>query len=85
MFTSRHITLIALLLQAVPAAAASDAADEMTKADMRHRLAACGAEWQKMKRSGAEGTLIWREFSKSCLARTKRPTTPRNENASPIR
>jgi hypothetical protein len=69
------------------------ATDEMTKAQARERLSACGTEWQKMKRSGSEGSLIWREFSKTCMARKSQDATqsipktkpPRNENASQAR
>jgi hypothetical protein len=47
-----------------------------------------------MKRSGTEGSLIWREFSKACMSRVtpakgkvdKAGSAPRtNENASPVR
>jgi hypothetical protein len=45
------------------------ATDVMSKAQAREKLAACGAEWQRMKRAGADGSLIWREFSKTCMSR----------------
>ena len=68
------------------------ATEQMTKAQARERLAACGTQWQQMKRSGADGSLIGREFSQICMARPvsapEAPMTsakPRNENASPAR
>ncbi|MDB5594530.1 MAG: hypothetical protein JWM36_1491 [Hyphomicrobiales bacterium] len=41
----------------------------LSKADMRRRLSHCGSEWQKMKRSGADAGLIWRDFSALCIQR----------------
>jgi hypothetical protein len=82
---------IATLLMISPACAETPVAtDVMTKAQVRERLAACGTEWQRMKRNGTDGSLIWREFSKTCMSRitpaTKSRTAPRtNENASPVR
>ncbi|MDB5640953.1 MAG: hypothetical protein JWN07_270 [Hyphomicrobiales bacterium] len=86
---------IAALLTISPALAETPVATEqMTKAQARERLAACGTQWQQMKRSGSEGSLIWREFSKTCMARAANPPANatvrtnaggRNENASPAR
>ena len=82
---------IAALLTISPASAETPVAtDVLTKAQVRERLAACGTEWQQMKRNGTEGSLIWREFSKLCMARVaparKAGSAPRtNENASPVR
>jgi hypothetical protein len=45
------------------------ASSPLSKADMRRRLSHCGAEWQKMKRSGADAGLIWRDFSALCIQR----------------
>ncbi len=64
---------------------------QMTKAQTRERLSDCATQWQQMKRSGSDGTMIWREFSSMCMARPAHapgaPTrnTTRNENASPAR
>jgi hypothetical protein len=88
-----HLACAALLTISPAMAETPVATDEMTKAQARERLSACGTEWQQMKRSGGEGALIWREFSKSCMARKSRDSTqsipkikpPRNENASQAR
>jgi len=64
------ILAIMTLVTLSPGRAETPTADDhMTKAQARERLAACGTEWQQMKRNGAEGSLIWREFSKTCMAR----------------
>jgi hypothetical protein len=82
---------IAALLMISPACAETPVAtDVMTKAQVREHLAACGTEWQRMKRNGTDGSMIWREFSKACMSRVtpidKAGSAPRpNENASPVR
>jgi hypothetical protein len=35
----------------------------------RERMHACGAEWQKMKKSGAAADKTWRDFATVCLAK----------------
>src|SRR3954447_1860451 len=67
----RSPTLAVLtLLSIAPAHATMPVADDhMTKAQARERLAACGAEWQQMKRNGTDGAQIWRDFSATCMAR----------------
>ena len=68
--------IIAILLAALPARAEVPTATEMmSKAAMRERLAACATEWQAMKRAGADAGLIWREYSKSCMARRSKQTS----------
>lgn len=88
------LATIALLMISPACAETPVATDVMTKAQVRERLAACGTEWQQMKRSGTDGSLIWREFSKACMSRItpavgksdKANSGPRrNENASPVR
>lgn len=67
-----HLSL--MLLAAAPAAAqtpAASGAEHLSRVENRRRLAACATEWQKMKRAGTDGSLIWREFSAACLARRK--------------
>ncbi|MDB5543596.1 MAG: hypothetical protein JWO64_745 [Hyphomicrobiales bacterium] len=94
MFRFPPIVTAALLMLSPACAETPVATDVMTKAQVRERLAACGTEWQQMKRSGTEGSLIWREFSKACMSRVtpakgkadkagSAPST--NENASPVR
>jgi hypothetical protein len=64
------ILAVLTLLSMAPAHATMPTADDhTTKAQARERLAACGAEWQQMKRNGTEGAQIWREFSATCMAR----------------
>ena len=80
-------------LMILPAVAETPVATgQMTKAQARERLAACGTQWQQMKHNGAEGALIWREFSATCMAQPAAspgaPTTKtntRHENAPPAR
>ena len=92
MQTVRTLSIAGLLMISPALAETPVATEQMTKAQARERLAACGTQWQQMKRSGADGSLIWREFSPICMARPasapEAPMTsakPRNENASPAR
>jgi hypothetical protein len=57
--------------------------DHMTKAQARERLAACGAEWQQMKRNGAEGAQIWRDFSATCMARRAKADASKPDASKP--
>ena len=82
MLKTAPLTIALILLAASARAETPRAGDPMSKAQIRNRLAACATEWQQMKRSGREGSLIWREFSKICM---ERDPQPRKENASPIR
>lgn len=85
------ITLTALMLSAwpiMPARAQQEATGhDLSRQVFVQRRALCAAEWEKMKRAGSEGSLLWREFAESCMQRTdlNGQTYPQNENASPIR
>jgi hypothetical protein len=92
MKTIRTIFITGLLISSPTLAETPVATTPMTKAQMRERLATCSAQWQQMKRRGAEGTLIWREFSEVCMSQTAgspgtsaKKTNARNENAPPAR
>jgi hypothetical protein len=81
----RFPTLAVLtLLSTAPAHATMPAADDhMTKAQAREHLAACGAEWQQMKRNGTDGAQIWRDFSASCMARRAKAGAPKTDVSKP--
>lgn len=88
MKTLKPLTIAALLIAPQAMAQTPAPVDLTPRALMRERLAACATQWQQMKRTGTEGDLIWREFSKICLdrqARSQAQTPLKKENASPVR
>ena len=39
--------------------------------ERRAGIRACTEEWQKMKKAGTTGTMLWRDFSMECLTRKR--------------
>jgi hypothetical protein len=92
MKTVRSFSIAGLLMLSPALAETPVTTVQMSKAQARERLADCATQWQQMKSSGSDGSMIWREFSSLCMARPAtapgaptRNTTTRNENASPAR
>ena len=80
-------TLASPMMAAAQSPAASGAQSNppevLSKVERRHRLAHCAAQWQKMKRTGADVHLIWREFSATCMEEAATARGPEKAAANP--
>jgi|LauGreDrversion4_2_1035121.scaffolds.fasta_scaffold46429_2 hypothetical protein len=64
------ISALCLVSADLPARAAEDSASSTVKREETRRARTeCAMEWQKMKRAGKTGSLLWREFYPACMKR----------------